>query len=320
MLKLSKPDKAFLALYAVARTKAFEAVADKAGFSASTETGLPWADRFVQHLRDNLDDLLIGDPATLKKQIDMIKKDADFLTFQDYCETRPRKNSKLKSKNPAMELLIGIVNRLFNYKQLSTAGIMGAYALVQKHKQRVCPYCQMHHVNYHLAATKADLKLRPPLDHFYPESRYPYLATSLFNLIPSCDQCNSRIKLAKDPLTAGLPHPFDASMPLAFKSDWRNLVPLSRISKTEHFKFAFDGDSKEAKEFAKFFKLAQRYQWHEVDLLDLALKYRRYKDLPAAFRTAVPPREYLLPFPAKAANGRVLGTLLTDVASRLAAL
>ena len=36
--------------------------------------------------------------------------------------------------------------------------------------------------------------IRPEFDHFYPQSRYPYLSLSFYNLIPSCKSCNSTIK------------------------------------------------------------------------------------------------------------------------------
>lgn len=35
------------------------------------------------------------------------------------------------------------------------------------------------------------------LDHFYPQSRHPYLSVSFFNLIPGCSPCNAQLKLEK---------------------------------------------------------------------------------------------------------------------------
>jgi hypothetical protein len=33
-------------------------------------------------------------------------------------------------------------------------------------------------------------ELMPEIDHFYPKDKYPFLAVSFFNLIPSCLTCN----------------------------------------------------------------------------------------------------------------------------------
>jgi len=55
---------------------------------------------------------------------------------------------------------------------------------------KTCPYCNaMLAVNV-IRDRDDSLKARLQLDHFFPKSRYPYLSISLFNLIPSCANCN----------------------------------------------------------------------------------------------------------------------------------
>lgn len=45
------------------------------------------------------------------------------------------------------------------------------------------------------------------LDHFYPKSDYPFLALSLYNFVPSCQICNSRLfKGNKDTLVSIYPY------------------------------------------------------------------------------------------------------------------
>lgn len=56
---------------------------------------------------------------------------------------------------------------------------------------RTCPYCNA------MLAINVGKKARYQIDHFFPKSRYPYLSISLFNLIPSCNNCN-HIKGDKD--------------------------------------------------------------------------------------------------------------------------
>ena len=53
----------------------------------------------------------------------------------------------------------------------------------------VCPYCNRQYT--FTASKKSDKKgTRPEFDHFLPKSKYPYLALSFYNLIPSCHTCN----------------------------------------------------------------------------------------------------------------------------------
>ncbi|WP_017346199.1 hypothetical protein [Pantoea sp. A4] len=46
------------------------------------------------------------------------------------------------------------------------------------------------------------------LDHFYSEVCYPYLSMSFYNHIPSCSNCNARIKLAQEFTLSSHLHPF----------------------------------------------------------------------------------------------------------------
>ena len=66
---------------------------------------------------------------------------------------------------------------------------------------RTCYYCNIDYINvYEKKEIKKDGKEKVvfsnkfTLDHFIDKGRYPYLALSIFNLIPSCSVCNSKIK------------------------------------------------------------------------------------------------------------------------------
>lgn len=50
---------------------------------------------------------------------------------------------------------------------------------------KVCPYCNRAYIH-----TLKRKKVRPQYDHFFNKADYPYLAVSLYNLIPSCGVCN----------------------------------------------------------------------------------------------------------------------------------
>ena len=90
----------------------------------------------------------------------------------------------------------------------------------------VCPYC-----NRQYTFTLASGKSRPQMDHYYPRDLYPYLAVSLYNLVPCCAVCNT----AKGPLdTREYPilYPYDEgfSYDMGFQivakdsDDWVNIL------------------------------------------------------------------------------------------------
>ncbi|MDU6483225.1 MAG: HNH endonuclease domain-containing protein [Paeniclostridium sordellii] len=58
------------------------------------------------------------------------------------------------------------------------------YELINKIGINVCPYCNREFINNRINKTSAQI------DHFFPRSKYPIFAISLFNLVPSCYTCN----------------------------------------------------------------------------------------------------------------------------------
>lgn len=93
----------------------------------------------------------------------------------------------LKSPN------IGL-SRIFNYKWFTKkdATHYCGYDLAKSLGVNTCPYC-----NRNYTVTVADGKsrvVRPDFDHFFPHKKYPLLALSFYNLIPSCLICNRTVK------------------------------------------------------------------------------------------------------------------------------
>lgn len=62
-----------------------------------------------------------------------------------------------------------------------------AAKMLQDMDVNVCPYCNR---LYTVTVTGDDGKSRPQFDHYKNKSKYPYLAVSIMNLIPSCGLCN----------------------------------------------------------------------------------------------------------------------------------
>lgn len=63
-----------------------------------------------------------------------------------------------------------------------------AYKIVERLGTKTCVYCnaQLAVVIEKGSSSKANLEF----DHFFAKSKYPFLSTSFFNLIPSCSNCN----------------------------------------------------------------------------------------------------------------------------------
>lgn len=125
--------------------------------------------------------LLLADRETLKRYIDIL---GDYST----------------KKILADELL----DNVFRYDRYSKR--KNAVEILKKMQVTVCPYCNRQYI-----FTLSSGEVRPQFDHYYPKSRYPYLALSLYNMIPSCSICNMA-KSALDTLKEPILYPFDEEM------------------------------------------------------------------------------------------------------------
>lgn len=86
----------------------------------------------------------------------------------------------------------GRLQSIFNYEDfVNSKNEWGAYSLVNSLGVRICPYCNRSYMDIII---DTEGKTRPELDHFYLKSVYPFLALSIYNLIPSCHICNSNFK------------------------------------------------------------------------------------------------------------------------------
>ena len=137
----------------------------------------------LSEIKKNLENILIGEPCLLD---DIRNKIEPF-----------RKNLPKRSK-----LYDNILPHIFNYSSFSKDGSdlnnpdrklkWGAYKYIQSLGIRSCPYCNRQFTfSITVSRLKKDGKtltlktIKPELDHFFPKSKYPYLAISLYNLIPS---------------------------------------------------------------------------------------------------------------------------------------
>ena len=82
------------------------------------------------------------------------------------------------------------IAKVFNYKYL-TAQYRNEFAdFIQALGVDVCPYCGRSFTTTVKKKNKGFVRANQ-VDHYYPKSRYPWLALSIWNLIPSCGPCNN---------------------------------------------------------------------------------------------------------------------------------
>lgn len=157
-------------------------------------------------------------------------------------------------------------------------------------KIKSCYYCNIDFVNVYKEA--GNKKYHFTLDHVLPKSKYPYFSISLFNLVPSCYTCNSKLKLTNefsisDDLTKICPSSekfnFDKNVKFMLEFNVKNSDFKDKIEKVQQVqdvvidlknKYSNDG----VKEFIEIFNLQGRYEYHKNICFDLIDKRKKYPD------------------------------------------
>lgn len=148
------------------------------------------------------------------------------------------------------------------------------YDFIARIDRDTCPYCNRNYI-YYISRNK---EIKPQIDHFFPKSKYPFLAMSFYNLIPSCQTCNGfGAKEEKDPLIESLINPY-----LLKSTDFSfTFEPISsRIIST-----LLDKNSIQVKIIKNIpghlevFKLKDLYELHSDHVVELIFKSKiKYSD------------------------------------------
>lgn len=130
---------------------------------------------------------------------------------------------------------------------------------------KVCPYCNRNFIR------PAGERRIDELDHFYPKSKYPFLALSFYNLIPSCKTCNQTFK--KEKIISV--NPYAAGCKAKFKLKINN---TKFYHSEEGFDIDFQGVEKELDKNFEVFHLAELYDQHKDIALEMIQKQLTYPD------------------------------------------
>jgi hypothetical protein len=217
----------------------------------------------IEYLDKHFKGILTGDPFVLAKHANSIN--------------RMIKSKGLKfSKKSA---LFRDVEKCFDYKSYIKKAI--PYDILERLNVNACPYCNRQYINT-FRSKKG--KSRATLDHFYVKSRYPYLAISFFNLIPSCYSCNSSIKGVKKFNIKTHLHPFISSFDntMAFTIDFEKRSAKQNRAESETYIADFYNSPKKIKIAFKKVKNASTTAYNQAtrNKTDLCLEglYAFHKD------------------------------------------
>ncbi|MDG5855366.1 hypothetical protein [Clostridium beijerinckii] len=229
----------------------------------------------------------------IKKLLEVLIDDKSELYIEKIIKSKPEILFKIceefskiyKSKNNIV--LDNMLNKIFDYDRFIKSGFeidknlkapfkkWSAYEYCEKLSVNVCPYCNR---IYTYTVRKGNNITRPELDHYFPKSEYPILALSFFNLIPSCNICNSTIKGKRNlNLNTNL-HPYLDEVDKSYKFDYGmdDISIFDGRKDNMQLKIYKDGVDDKSNNTLKFFKIEEIYQKHKDTVVNLILLRKRY--------------------------------------------
>jgi hypothetical protein len=181
------------------------------------------------------------------------------------------KKKEKPSKTKIHQFFIRL-NTVFSYDDFGD-NEYSKYKLTENLNVRTCIYCNRMYALTHYKADGSNL-MNPQLDHWLPKSKYPLLQVSFYNLIPSCDICNSRIKKVKEFKDGIHVHPYDKNyQEIKFTYSFNNNL--------NEYKIGFDKTGiipNKAIDTFEFLHVHEMYNGHIPELKDLIKIKEEYGD------------------------------------------
>jgi hypothetical protein len=150
--------------------------------------------------------------------------------------------------------------------------------LFKKHLDiQTCYYCNIDFINI-FKTTNKNILTGYTLDHITNKATYPYLALSLYNLLPVCYICNSKLKKDKDIGDMVPTHnEFDFDKRVKFKTFITN--PNLQIESESDFELLLKEDfSGLYDKYIDVLQLDGRYEYHKYKVIELINKRKAYPD------------------------------------------
>ena len=172
---------------------------DKKDLSKIENKKTKWSISLVQ-----LNNLIAKKLKGFKQNLDLEKlikmEYLDLCKLVEYIKLNPSKTKlTIKEKDIFVTLYSRLNNALF-VKDLDV---------------KVCPYCNRNYIlNFD---KKGKENATAQLDHFFDKNKYPYLAISIYNLVPSCGTCNQRKSTKQEDIFYPYTESFNDSVKFSLK-------------------------------------------------------------------------------------------------------
>lgn len=217
----------------------------------------------------------------LKNKLNGLKNDLEELNapykLEDVIISKPDKLWEIAQWSKKQKKDFSYMKKL--YKNFTNKkGEYNAYDLAKKLNINTCPYCNINQI-YTVYEENNEKIVRPEFDHFFDKDTYPILSLSIYNLVPSCHQCNSDLKGTTSFDLENYLHPYidDIDKEIKFSLKIINTKFYHSIDGIE-IEIKNVNNSKKVKNHLNVFKIKERYSYLKDIILELIQKKYMYDE------------------------------------------
>lgn len=138
-----------------------------------------------------------------------------------------------------------------------------------------CPYCNAQYLD--VVERKAGERGNFQLDHAYPKSKYPWLSTTFFNLVPSCGSCNLA-KHADAPVYNFYTNDYSKLYPFHFRLETASLLRYLLTQDEKKLKIKLDTTEKGLENFEQAFSIENLYSAYNDVVEEIVWKSKIYNE------------------------------------------
>jgi hypothetical protein len=250
-----------------------------------------------------LKQLICGSPLELQSiDINFWKIIHPHFKYQDWVEIINKDEKKLnqdeKNYKSLIKKIFETLNSIIAYESWFVANKptsnYSAYHLATYLDIRSCVYCNRTFIVSQFkkeSSGKIGKLIRPQFDHWFPQEKFPLLALSFYNLIPSCSICNTSVKGRKELNLTKYTHPYEDNILDSVIFSYKHLVSVDSL-KIELTGINNDSElENRISNTLKDFYIEEMYNSHHPELKDLLTIKKTYsenylKNLKSAFPDA----------------------------------
>lgn len=187
----------------------------------------------------------------------------DYIYRSDYAGDREEYKNIIENTRDDLNYILDYDG--FNKgKTLTNGKKWNRHCFITSLKIKVCPYCNRQYITSY---EDGENKTTADADHYYAKAKYPILQMNIYNLVPSCNVCNSRMK-GKNEKKHLYPYR-DASDSLTF------FIPTEMGEKVSKI-LINTKKNKRAEASVEVFKLDKIYQAHLEEASEIKENVKQY--------------------------------------------